>query len=233
MTRRTDVLPDLTRADVWSPFFSTWRLGGPEEQRKAVEAIGATWERRPWPVPELLGYHVYLGHDGMTLLHHSQWTDESGYEAFAKEHWQERTEEIDAAVPGIQRLGIGRYRRHRSRERAVGDTRVPGLIVTVRIDFEPDAAERRPDWIDTVLTALRDDPAGHRGMISAHFHLSTDGTHVLNYAEWESDRAYDEALAAPGEGVGSPTKQWERVRTYPGVKSFTADRYTHALGLVP
>ncbi|CAL9408039.1 antibiotic biosynthesis monooxygenase [Streptomyces sp. enrichment culture] len=233
MTRRTDELPDLTRAEAGAPFFSTWRVGGPEEQRRTVEAIGATWERRPWPADGLLGYHVYTGHDGTTLLHHSPWTSEAGYEAFVKTHRQERVDEIDTAVPGIRRLGLGRYRRHRSRERAAGDERVPGLIVVVRIGFAPHAAERRPDWIDTVVKALQDDPAGHRGLISAHFHLSTDGTHVLNYAEWESDRAYDEALAAPGEGVGSPTDQWERVRTYSGVTGFTADRFTHALGLVP
>jgi quinol monooxygenase YgiN len=233
MTRRTDVQPDLTREDVGSPFFSTWRVGGPQEQRKVVEAIGATWARRSWPADGLLGYHVYTGHDGTTLLHHSQWTSESVYEAFAKTQRQERVDEIDTAVPGIQRLGLDRYRRHRSRERAAGDDRQAGLIVTVRIDFEPEAAERRPDWIDTVVKALQDDPAGHRGLISAHFHLSTDGTHVLNYAEWESDQAYDEALAAPGEGVGSPTDQWERVRSYPGVKGFTGSRFTHALGLVP
>jgi quinol monooxygenase YgiN len=233
MTRRTDVLPDLTRPEVGSPFFSTWRVGGAEAQRRTVEAIGAAWERRPWPADGLLGYHVYTGHDGTTLLHHSQWTSEAGYEAFVKTQRQERVDEIDTAAPGIERLGLDRYRRHRGRERAAGDERVPGLIVTVRIDFAPEAVERRTDWIDAVVEALREDPAGHRGMISAHFHLSSDGSHVLNYAEWESDRAYDEALAAPGEGVGSPTDQWERVRTYPGVKGFTAARYTHALGLVP
>ncbi|GAB2738520.1 hypothetical protein [Streptomyces bullii] len=233
MTRRTIEHPDVTDSRIGAPFFSTWRVGTPERQRETVEAIGRTWERRTWPTADLLAYHVYTGHDGSTLLHYSQWASEAAYEAFVKVHRQERVDEIDVLVPGIERVGLGRYWRHRSRERAVGDARVPGLVVAVRIDFPAEAAEERAHWVDLVLKALADDPVGHRGLISAHFHLSTDGSHVLNYAEWESARAYDEVLAAPGEGIGAPTEQWERVRMYPGVTRFTAGRYEHALGLVP
>ncbi|MEV0177257.1 antibiotic biosynthesis monooxygenase [Streptomyces sp. NPDC050803] len=226
MTRRTHVHPDLTRPEAGAPFFSTWRVGTPERQVRAVEAVARTWDGRPWPTADLLAYHLYTGHDGTTLMHHSQWRTEQGYEAFFKTHRQERNDEIDTAVPGIERVELNRYRRYRSKERAEGDARVPGLIVAVRIDFEPDAAERRGDWVDTVLAALSDSE-GDRGFVSAHFHLSTDGGHVLNYAEWESDRAYDEAIAA------SQSPEWERVRTYPGIKGFSAARYTHAVGLVP
>ncbi|MEU6349419.1 antibiotic biosynthesis monooxygenase [Streptomyces sp. NPDC047072] len=233
MTRRTEIHPDLTRADAGAPLFSTWRVGTPERQRRTVEAIARTWERRPWPAGDLLAYHVYAGQDGSTLLHHSQWTSERAYEAFVKTHRQERVDEIDTAVPDIERVGLGRYRRHRSRERAAGDARVPGLLAVVRIDFEPGAEDPRPGWIDTVLRALADDPGGHAGLISAHFHLSGDGTHALNYAEWESSEAYDRAIAAPGEGIGSPTELWQRVRTYPGFKGSTISRYRHALGLIP
>ncbi|MFE6283844.1 antibiotic biosynthesis monooxygenase [Streptomyces sp. NPDC057877] len=233
MTRRTDLHPDLTRTDVGAPLFSTWRVDGPEWQRAAVGAIAEAWERRPWPTSGLVAYHVYVGGDGSTLMHHSQWTAEQAYEAFAKTGRQERVDEIDTAVPGIERLGLGRYRHYRSRTRAEGDGRPPGLVVTVRIDFEEDAAERRRGWVDAVLEALAEDGDGHRGLISAHFHLSTDGTHVLNYAEWESEQAYDAALAAPGAGIGTPSPHWERVRTYPGVRGSTVSRYEHALGLVP
>ncbi|MGW0614633.1 antibiotic biosynthesis monooxygenase [Streptomyces sp. NPDC002788] len=95
----------------------------------------------------------------------------------------------------------------------------------MRIDFE--GGQRREEWVDLVLKALEDDPEGHAGLVSAHFHVSTDGRHVLNYAEWESAEAYDRALAAPS------TDAWERVRTCPGVARATGSRYVHALGLVP
>ena len=41
------------------------------------------------------------------------------------------------------------------------------------------------------------------------------------------------ALAAPGDGIGSATALWQRVQTWPGLKSTTVSRYDHALGLVP
>ncbi|WP_055534101.1 antibiotic biosynthesis monooxygenase [Streptomyces graminilatus] len=230
---RTDVHPDLARPDVEAPFFSTWRVGTPERQREAVDAIAATWERQTWPVGGGLGYFVYAGHDGTTLLHHSQWAREQDYEAFLKTQRQARVDEIDTAVPGIERVALDRYRRYRSKARAAGDTRVPGLVVTVRIDFEEGAAERRREWVDLVFDAMSEPLESDRGLISAHFHLSQDGTHVLNYAEWESPESYDVAIAGPGEGAGSASEAWERVRTYPAVKSVTGSRYSYVLGLVP
>jgi heme-degrading monooxygenase HmoA len=232
MTRRTDTHPDLTRPDVGAPFFSTWRLGTPERQRQAVEAIARTWEHRPWPAADLLGYHVYTGHDGSTLLHHSQWASEQAYEAFVKVHRQERNDEIDTAVPGIERLWLGRYRRYRSRVRD-GLRQVPGCVVIVDIEFEGPDPDRQRAWVDAVFEALESEPVPHPGGISGHFHLSTDGTRVLNYAEWESAQAHIDALAAPGEGVGSATALWQRVQNWPGLKSSTVSRYDHALGLVP
>lgn len=234
MTRRTDAHPRFDRPDVLAPFFSTWRTGTPERQRQAVDAIARTWERRPWPAEDLRGYHVYTGHDGSTLLHHSQWANEQAYEAFVKTHRQERVDEIDTAVPGIERLALNRYRRYRS---ATRDDRaaavVPGCVVIVDVEFEGPDPDRQRAWVDAVFEALESEPDPRPGGISAHFHLGTDGTRVLNYAEWESAEAHLDALAAPGDGVGSATPQWERVQNWPGLKSSTVSRYDHALGLVP
>ncbi|BBC37464.1 hypothetical protein SGFS_087580 [Streptomyces graminofaciens] len=228
MTRRTDIHPDLTRAEVRAPSFSTWRVGTPERQRAAVEAIAGVWQRRDWPAAGGLGYYVYTGHDGTTLLHHAQWAGEQDYAAFVKTRRQERVDEIDIAVPGIERVALDHYTRYRSRERAAGDERVPGLIVTVRVDFEGGAADRRREWVDLVMDAGTEDVESDRGLISAHFHLGKDGTHVLNYAEWESPESYDVAIADQ-----TPTPAWERVKAFPGLKAFTGSRYDYALGLVP
>jgi hypothetical protein len=151
MTRRSDTCPDLTRPEVGAPFFSTWRVGTAERQRQAVEAIARTWERRPWPAADLLGYHVYTGHDGSTLLHHSQWASEQAYEAFVKVHRQERNDEIDTAVPGIERLRLGRYRRYRSGVRD-GGTRVPGCEGVAVMNG--DQSGRRPSAWSYRLTVL-------------------------------------------------------------------------------
>lgn len=165
-------------------------------------------------------------------MHYSQWASEQAYEAFVKTHRQERVDEIDTAVPGIERLGLGRYRHYRSAVRD-GDQRIPGCIVIVDIEFEGPDPDRQRAWVDAVLEALESEPTPHPGGISGHFHLSTDGTRVLNYAEWESAQAHLDALAAPGDGIGSASDQWERVQTWQGLKSTTVSRYDHALGLVP
>jgi hypothetical protein len=141
-------------------------------------------------------------------------------------------DEIDVAVPGIERVGLGRYRRYRSGVREAG-ARVPGCIVIVEIEFEGPDPDRQRAWVDAVFEALESEPNPHPGGISAHFHVSTDGARVLNYAEWESAQAHIDALAAPGDGVGSRTPEWERVQTYPGLKQSTVSRYSYALGLVP
>jgi quinol monooxygenase YgiN len=232
MTRRTDTHPDLTDPRVGAPFFSHWRVGTPLRQRQTVEAVASVWERRPWPADGLLGYHLYTGHDAATLMHYSQWTSEQAYEAFVKTHRQERVDEIDTVVPGIERLGLGRYRHYRSAARD-GGPRVPGCIVIVDIEFDGPDPDRQRAWVDAVLEALESEPNPHPGGISGHFHLSTDGTRVLNYAEWESAQAHLDALAAPGPGIGSASDRWERVQTWPGLKSSVVSRYDHALGLIP
>ncbi len=231
-TRRTDAHPDLADPRVGAPFFSTWRVGTPQRQRQAVEAVAAAWERRPWPSRDLLSYHLYTGHDGSTLLHYSQWASEAAYEAFRRTLRQERVDEIDTVVPDIERLGLGRFRRYRGGPADRGG-RVPGCVVIVDVEFEGPDADRQRAWVDAVLDALADDPQPKPGGIGAHFHLSTDGRRVLNYAEWESAQAHIDALAADGDGVGSPTARWRRVQTWPGLKSSTVSRYDHALGLVP
>ncbi|MCP3822834.1 antibiotic biosynthesis monooxygenase [Streptomyces sp. A3M-1-3] len=228
-----NTLPDLTRSGAGTVMSSTWSVGTPERQRAAVDAIAEAWRSRPWPSGDLLSYTVYTGNDGDTLLHYSQWTSAAAHAEFARLHRDDRVADIDAAVPGIKRLGLGEYEPYRSITAPPGDTRVPGTVVIVDVEFDgPDPARQRA-WIEAVFEALDTDPHPHPGGISGHFHVSTDGTRVLNYAEWESEQAHIEALAAPGDGVGSVTPQWQRVHNFPGVTGGGVNRYTPTLRLTP
>ncbi|WP_241518792.1 antibiotic biosynthesis monooxygenase [Streptomyces sp. CB03238] len=210
---------------------STWRVGTPERQRAAVDAIAKTWAGREWPDVGPLSYSVYTGEDGDTLLHYSRWPSEEAYQEFFRSHRDDRNGEIDAAVPGIERVGLRSYELYRSGRLNPGDPRVPGCVVIVDVEFDGPDADRQRAWVDAVFEALETDPSPHPGGISAHFHVSLDGTRVLNYAEWESAEAHIEALAAPGDGVGAATPQWRKVRTYPGVVGSGVRRYTPALSL--
>lgn len=232
VTNESDARPDLRRPGVGVVKVSTWRVGTPERQRAAVDAIAATWGRRDWPDVGLLSYSVHIGEDGDTLLHYSQWTSEEAHQEFFRSHRDGRNAEIDAAVPGVERVALHSYERYRStRLRADDDTRVPGCVVIVDVEFDGPDPDRQRAWVDAVFEALETEPSLHPGGISAHFHVSLDGTRVLNYAEWESAAAHVEALAAPGDGIGTATPQWRRVQTYPGVAGGGVKRYTPALSL--
>ncbi|MFD7896094.1 antibiotic biosynthesis monooxygenase [Streptomyces sp. NPDC059743] len=231
MSVRSATLPEITRPGVGVVMVSRWRLGTPERLRAAVEAIDRAWRSREWPDAGLLSYSVLTGNDGGTLLHYSQWRDQEAYEEFVRTHRDERNAEIDAAVPGIERVGLRAYELYRSSERAAGERRVPGCVVIVDVEFDGPDRERQKAWADAVFEALGSEPAPASGGISAHFHISVDGTHVLNYAEWESEQAHIDALAAPGDGVGSDTEAWRRVRNYAGLMGSTVRRYTPVLSL--
>ncbi|AXK35459.1 antibiotic biosynthesis monooxygenase [Streptomyces armeniacus] len=237
MTAAVHTPPRLDRPDLGVAVFSRWRTNGPDRQAATVDAIAAAWESRPWPTADLLSYSLYTANDGHTLLHYSQWTSEEALRVFQQHHRDERLADIFEAVPDAERLGLRVYDRYRSAVvapgGAAGDVRVPGCIVTVEIEFEGPDAGRQRAWVDAVFDALDDEPDPHPGGFSAHFHVSTDGAHVLNYAEWESEQAHIDALAAPGDGVGSPTAAWRRVQQYPGLKSSTVTRHAFALSLVP
>ncbi|MFH8365624.1 antibiotic biosynthesis monooxygenase [Streptomyces sp. NPDC018031] len=232
----TTVHPDPARPGAAAPLFSTWRVGTPERQLATADAIAATWTGRPWPDPNLLSYSVYAADDGDTLMHYSQWTAEQAYFDFARTQRRERVDEIDAAVPGIERLGLNAYRRYRSHVPDAGRraAEAPGLVVAVDVRFDAGAAGRRTAWIDTAVDALTAEPEIHRGLLGAHFHLLVDGERhlgsaadrVFTYAEWSSAEAYDEARDAP-----SPA--WEEVRAFDGFRGATATRYRLLRSFVP
>ncbi|ANN15038.1 hypothetical protein SD37_04755 [Amycolatopsis orientalis] len=108
----------------------------------------------------------------------------------------------------------------------------PGCLVIVSVEFEGPDERRQRDWIDLVFTALASEPARPEGGISGYFHVSTDGTRVLNYAEWTSAEAHLAALAAPGaDGIGT-TDAWKRVQNFPGMSGGSVKRYRPILSAV-
>ncbi|MEV8313199.1 antibiotic biosynthesis monooxygenase [Streptomyces sp. NPDC059900] len=166
-------LPDPAGAYDGLVFLSTWSTGTPQRQRATVDAIAGAWASRPWPHEGLLSYTVYTGADGSTVAHRSQWRDEEAYQDFFARGRDERNAEIDEAVPGIERLGLHKTRLRDGVARAAGDDRAVGAVVITEGDR------------DAV-------PQAAPGLISVHFHETTDGARVINYAEWESGEGLPE-----------------------------------------
>ncbi|QES47353.1 antibiotic biosynthesis monooxygenase [Streptomyces venezuelae] len=233
-TIQPDARPDLAHPGVGHVKASTWRVGTPERQRAAVDAIARAWQSRPWPTVGLLSYTVHIGTDGDTLLHYSQWTDEAAYEEFSRTFRDDRNAEIDAAVPGIERVELHSYTPYRSLGLGPGaGTKAPGCVVAVEAEFDGTDPGAPQAWVDLVLDALATEPAPAPGGISGTFHLGTDDRRMLNYAEWESEQAHADALAAPGRGIGSDTPEWRKVLDFPGVTGNGFRRYLPALSLAP
>ncbi|MFF3556945.1 antibiotic biosynthesis monooxygenase [Streptomyces tsukubensis] len=235
--------PDPGRDGVGAVKISTWDVGTPERQRAALAAVETAWTSRAWPAVGLLSYTVHIGEDGRTLLHYSQWTDEEAYERFCADYRDERNAEIDAAVPGIERVALYTYDLYRGGLSDPADRRIPGAVVAVEAEFDGPDRERAEAWVDGVLAALASDPAIRRGApvadrphfggISGWFHLTADGSRMLNYAEWESAEAHAAALAGPGEGIGSDTEEWRKVHAFPGIRSGQVRRFTPGVSLRP
>ncbi|MCI0391823.1 MAG: antibiotic biosynthesis monooxygenase [Acidobacteria bacterium] len=222
-------LPDVTRPDVGTVSVIEWKVGIPERQQAFAEAFIGAWEGTPWP-QGMLSANLLLSTDGSTVLNYAQWSGDDAYHEFARTHLQSRFEQIDRAVPEMNRSGPVNYRLYRSGVRP--DAPTPGCIVIVSVEFDGPDEQRQRRWVDTVFEALEAETEPHPGGISGHFHLSVDGARVLNYAEWTSEEAHREAVERSGQGsVGSGPK-WRQVRSFPGIKSSGYKRYRLAHSLI-
>ncbi len=171
-------LHDVTRPDAGTILVSRWVVNDPAYQRPAVDSVVDSWERLERP-DAMLTLTTYLSTDGGHVLNYAQWTNDDDHHTFVRAQRPPLIRAIDEELPGIERPGLTRYRLHDSYRAPAGGPEV-GAVVTV--GFETDGPDAQRRLADTVITGLREHPVP--GLVAAHFHLSTDGTEVLNYAEW-------------------------------------------------
>jgi len=222
--------PDLTRPDAGLIVVSEFEVGGAEQQQRLFEASRAAWDTLPWP-ETLLSITWLASTDGQRALAYVQWRDDSGSEAFGRTHRPVLAARLKEALPELVATPPVFYRRYRSGTRP--DAPEPGCIVAVSVEFDgPDEARLRA-WVDTVFDAIAEEPTPPAGGIGAHFHLSLDGTRVLNYAEWLDEASHVAALARSGIGAVGSGAKWRTVQTFPGLKASRVTRYRLDRRLVP
>jgi hypothetical protein len=256
MITGTDTLPDITRSGVDIVAVSRWDTASAAEQRASADALMENLARTPPPgmltvscfrstsgasnVGFLRGTQVGDARQAEALraIAYSQWASRAAYRGFLQTQQPNALLGAAPAAPAAaaarRRSVSAEYRLYRSHQNIPQDT-TPRFrsIVIVTIDFDGPDGQRLRRWIDGVVDALEAEPHPIPGMIRAHFHASTDGNQVLNYAEWTSERAYDEALADGPGGVGqTDLPEWRKVRAFPGVTANTVTRYTLHRGLV-
>ncbi|MDJ1134967.1 antibiotic biosynthesis monooxygenase [Streptomyces iconiensis] len=178
-------------------------MATPERQRAVAEAMEADWAAHPWPSPTLLSRTVLMANDGHTLLRYSQVTD--------------LARPPHPPLPPGEELPDGdreliAARLYRS-QRVPGASGPPGCVVLVDRAFDRPDPEGARHLVDTLFeSASGQSPAD--GLIGAYFYVSSDGTRVLNYAEWTDEQAHKAAIGNRPRG----NAQWEEAHTWPGLR---------------
>ena len=220
----------MTRPDAGIVAVSEFQVGGAAQQQALFNASGAAWDSLPWP-ETLLSIAWLASLDGQGALAYVQWRDESEFEAYGRTHRPILAARLKAAIPELAPAAPVFYRRYRSGTRP--DAPEPGCIVAVSVEFDgPDEARQRA-WVDAVFDALASEADPPAGGIGAHFHVSTDGTRVLNYAEWVDEASHRDALGRSGIGAIGSGPKWRAVQTFPGLKASRVTRYRLDRRLVP
>jgi heme-degrading monooxygenase HmoA len=190
MAHDTDSPPDVTRPDAGTVLVNRWYVDTPERQRAGADALAAEWERTTWP-DGFLSASCLLSTDGDTIVTYTQWASDDAHRAFAQS--QTTPAPATAGSPILEPAEPVRYRLRRSIV-APGDPQPVGCIVIPT--FDVDGPERQRHIIGVVAGPTDDEPDAVPGLIAAHLHASTDGTRVINYAEWIDEDAHQRMVDA-------------------------------------
>jgi hypothetical protein len=166
-------MPDVRRPDSLAVFVTARYVPGAAAGRGVLESVLGQWERTPWPAG-LLSFTGYLSTGGDAVLTYAQAAGTDSYRPFVR------------ALDGPARAEPVEYQLRRS---VVTGTGTPGCMIVAT--FDVDGPDRQDAVVDSLIATLNQAPGnGPPGMLSANFHASTDGSRVLNYAEWVSDEAH-------------------------------------------
>ncbi|WP_116205215.1 antibiotic biosynthesis monooxygenase [Amycolatopsis circi] len=191
--------PDLARPDVGAVLVAETNTGAAD--------LLVELENEPWPAG-LISASALASTEGEASLVYTQWAEGTADSGFVR-----RVSGGDPVAYRLYRSGIQE------------DSAVPGCIVVVSVEFDGADAQRQRRWVDTVFGALASEEKPAPGGISGHFHVSTDGTRVLNYAEWADEQSHRDALARSGQGTVGVSDEWLKVQEFPGVRGGGFRRY--------
>jgi hypothetical protein len=227
---RTDTRPRIDHPDAALVAVTEFELAGHDQQQALFEASAEAWRTLPWP-ETLLSISWLASFDGRRALAYAQWTSDAGFDAFGRTHRPVLSEHFARAVPGVKAAPAAFYRRYRSQ--STPDAPEAGCIVGITVTFDGPDAARQAAWVEAVFAALAAEPSPPAGGLAAHFHLSTDGTRVFNWAEWIDEASHRAALERSGQGAIGVGPRWRAVQAWPGLQASRVTRYRFDRRLVP
>ncbi|WP_149829891.1 antibiotic biosynthesis monooxygenase [Streptomyces tailanensis] len=207
----TAPFPDVSRSDCGIVLVTPLYVGSADAQRAEAERVMAPY--REGPLPEgMLSMSVFTCTEAENVLTYAQWTSDEVYREYVRDTGRYEREP-DAVEPV-------RYRLYRGRVLEPGS--VPTLLVPPV--FDVDGRERQRRAADNLL----DGPLGtpFPGLVSSHFHISVDGTRVLNWAQWVDEESHERFMQSE-----RPKECFEAL-TMPGVRGIGGKRYRLADSVV-
>ncbi len=176
-------------------------VGAADKQAEAIDALVANQKGTGNP-HGFISLSVFASVSGHSILTYAQWESDAAYRDFAR-----------TVTPHRQIAEPIRYEYYRGVELEPAST--PTVLVPPVFDVQGrDRQHRSAD-------SLVDGPLGRPfpGLVSSHFHTSTDGSRVLNWAYWVDERAHENFMQSPVPG------ECHRAITMPGVRGLGGGRY--------
>jgi hypothetical protein len=172
-------LPRIQDPVIDHSLFSVTELPDRHAQAQAAESVVAHWQRCEWPA-DLVSLHLYTSTDGRRVLTYAQC---SGQPVTA------RTDDV-LKFPDVPNVDFAPYVPYRL-YRAVGGGLEHGVEPRCfPIAFFDVGDQSASGWIDGLLGHEERSAGSDRtypGAVSANFHISTEGHHVLIFSEWTTE----------------------------------------------
>ncbi|GAU67636.1 hypothetical protein SSP35_05_02030 [Streptomyces sp. NBRC 110611] len=237
---RADVFPEIRRPDAGHVLLGEWDAGSPEGQRAVQDGVVRAVAETPLPAG-FLSRVLFAGTDGRGVLDYGQWTSEAAHRDFLRNDGGGLPERVTAALAsagalpssgalpspgGVGGPGPARYRLYRSML-PQGRPEAPGCVV--RVAFRTAGQEAARELVDGLLDRVIGERQPGEGGIASHFHISEDGTRVVNYSEWTDAESHARVIGSmlrpDGRVIGF-------IESLPGVETLGFRRYVGPRGLV-
>ena len=211
-------VPPMTRPGVGIVALNRWRAADRPHQLRLARASLDAWHTLDWP-PGLLGHHVALGTAGDVVLNYSQWSDRGALGRFSAEGLAERAAWVQARGGEVDRLSSVHLRRYRTMRGPRQDEQTGCLVI---VSFATQSPGQQVALVDGIIHNATTEQPVSPGMLASHFHVSLDGTRVVNVVEFTDAEAHQRVVEG-SLGDGSPVIRF--IRAQPGVDVLGFERF--------
>lgn len=183
---------------MWNRYSSRFSSPGSLRHQAALaETVTSFWNKVDRP-DGLLSVTCYTSTDGRSVLIYAQWTSDSALRAWLDSGPDADSSVLAGVLPDVQITGPTRYQLAQVvRGSAVTDPDVVPACFPVAFFEMPNSHEARK-WIGNLLEAEGETGGQARsypGGIAANIHLSTEGTSVMIFSEWVSEKHFADHLS--------------------------------------